>query len=150
MNIFVYSDESGVFDVVHNNFYVFGGILFLSKDEKDIQSRKYRAVEENIRLSENKSKTTEIKANSITNKSKSKLYKSLRDCEKFGVIINQNKVIKDIFSTKKHKQRYLDYAYKIAIKRKFELMINQGIINPLTVENIYFCVDEHNTATDGL
>ena len=35
MNIFVYSDESGVFDVAHNDFYVFGGILFLSKNEKD-------------------------------------------------------------------------------------------------------------------
>ena len=35
MNIFVYSDESGVFDVVHNKIYVFAGRVFLSKEEKN-------------------------------------------------------------------------------------------------------------------
>jgi len=150
MNIFVYSDESGVFDVVHNDFYVFGGVLFLSKDEKDSQARKYKSAEEIVRLSECKTPNCEIKATAISNKSKGKLYRALNDCEKFGIIINQNKLRKEIFSTKKHKQRYLDFAYKIAIKRKFEHMIKEGLINPLKVENIYFFVDEHTTATDGI
>ncbi len=150
MNIFVYSDESGVFDVKHNDFYIFGGILFLSKEEKENQTHKYIAAERNVRLSEHKKREVEIKATSISNKSKSKLYRAVNEVEKFGVIINQNKLNKNIFSTKKHKQRYLDYAYKIAIKRKFEKLIKEGKINPLEVENIYFFVDEHTTATDGL
>lgn len=150
MDIFVYSDESGVFDVVHNDFYVFGGVLFLSKADKDNVARKYRAIEKNIRNSENLKKEVEVKATSVRNKSKGKLYRGLNNCEKFGVIINQNKVHKNIFQSKKHKQRYLDYAYKIAIKRKFEHMIVTGQIDPLKVENIYFCVDEHTTATNGL
>ena len=150
MNIFVYSDESGVFDVAHNDFYVFGGVLFLSKNEKDNETRKYRAVENNIRYSEKINKYSEVKATSVKNKSKGKLYRALNNCEKFGVIINQNKLHKNIFESKKHKQRYLDYAYKIAIKRKFEYMIKTGHINPSQVENIYFCVDEHTTATNGL
>ena len=150
MNIFVYSDESGVFDVAHNDFYVFGGVLFLSKNEKDNETRKYRAVENNIRYSEKINKDSEVKATSVKNKSKGKLYRALNNCEKFGVIINQNKLHKNIFESKKHKQRYLDYAYKIAIKRKFEYMIKTGQINPSQVENIYFCVDEHTTATNGL
>ena len=41
MNIFIYSDESGVFDKVHNKYFVFGGIMFLSKDERDNFNRKY-------------------------------------------------------------------------------------------------------------
>ena len=45
MNIFVYSDESGVFDKVHNDIYVYGGIIFLSKEEKDNNVRKYLNVE---------------------------------------------------------------------------------------------------------
>ena len=104
MNIFIYSDESGVFDKVHNDFFVFGG---------------------------------------------GKLFRSLNGCYKFGVVINEHNVLDRIFESKKDKQRYLDYAYKIAIKRAFEEMIKLKIINPSEVERLYFCVDEHTTATNG-
>ena len=33
MNLYIYSDESGVFDKVHNDIYVYGGVLFLSKED---------------------------------------------------------------------------------------------------------------------
>ena len=29
MNIYIYSDESGVFDKEHNDYFVFGGLIFL-------------------------------------------------------------------------------------------------------------------------
>ena len=35
MNIFVYADESGVLDPKHNEYFVFGGLIFLGKDAKD-------------------------------------------------------------------------------------------------------------------
>ena len=54
MNIFVYSDESGVFDKIHNNFFVFGGLLFLSKEERDVWNRKYIHTENTIREIEKK------------------------------------------------------------------------------------------------
>ena len=50
MDIYVYSDESGVFDSAHNSWFVFGGVMFLSKDAKDIAARvagNNRTVEEN-------------------------------------------------------------------------------------------------------
>lgn len=34
MNLYIYSDESGVFDKIHNNFYVYGGIICLNKEQK--------------------------------------------------------------------------------------------------------------------
>lgn len=40
MNIFVYADESGVFDRTHNNVFVFGGLIFLGKDERDEGQRR--------------------------------------------------------------------------------------------------------------
>lgn len=149
MNIFVYSDESGVFDKIHNDIFVFGGLIFLSKDEKDLMTRKYIAAENVIRRSEGFKKDKEAKATTITNKSKGKLYRSLNNAQKFGVIINQDSVLDNIFSSKKSKQRYLDYAYKIGIKRKFQDLIKRKIINPVDVDNIFFFVDEHTTATDG-
>lgn len=41
MQLYVYSDESGVFDKVHNDIFVFGGLIFLDKNNKDIFARKY-------------------------------------------------------------------------------------------------------------
>ena len=36
MNIYVYSDESGVFDKVHNDTFIFGGLIILGNDSKDV------------------------------------------------------------------------------------------------------------------
>ena len=65
MNIYVYSDESGVLDKQHNSYYVFGGVLFLSGEDRDTCSRRFVAAEKNIRSSENISTNTEVKACNI-------------------------------------------------------------------------------------
>ena len=49
MDIYVYSDESGVFDVAHNDYFVFGGIILLGKNAKDNCARKYSHVEKVLR-----------------------------------------------------------------------------------------------------
>lgn len=38
MNIYVYSDESGVFDKAHNDYFVFGGLILLGTEERDVQN----------------------------------------------------------------------------------------------------------------
>lgn len=149
MNLYIYSDESGVFDKEHNDIYVYGGLLFLSKEEKDINIRKYRHVEKIIRSSNCYKKNDELKACKLTNGEKTKIYRSLNNCIKFGVVVNQKEIKSEIFENKKSKQRYLDYAYKIGLKRMFEKLISKGIINPNDINNIYVYVDEHTTATDG-
>ena len=54
-----------------------------------------------------------------------------------------------IFTDKKHKQRYLDYAYKMALKNALRRMINEGLITTECVKMIYVFPDEHTTATSG-
>lgn len=147
MNIYVFSDESGVFDKVHNEVYVFGGLILLSKDDKEITSRKYIHAENCIKP--NYKKGQELKACAVSNKDKGKLYRSLNNNYKFGVVVKQNEVLPQIFLHKKSKQRYLDYVYKISVKKYFERMISEKLIVPDDVKNIYFFVDEHTTATDG-
>ena len=83
------------------------------------------------------------------NEGKGKLYRSLNRIEKFGTIINQKELLSRIFADKKDKQRYLDYAYKIGVKRKLESLISYGTINPHAVSHLHFYVDEHTTATNG-
>lgn len=149
MNLYIYSDESGVFDKAHNDFFVFGGLILLGNNDKEKWARQYSKAEKTIRINKGVNKQYELKATQITNKEKLSLFRALNNCQKFGVVISQKKVLDRIFYSKKDKQRYLDYAYKIAIKRAFEKLITDGIIAKDNVERIYFYVDEHTTATNG-
>lgn len=149
MNIFIYSDESGVFDKVHNDIFVFGGVIFLGKDSRDKWFRKYASVEKTIYDAAKIPKNEELKAAILPNKFKNKIFRSLNQCYKFGVVINQQKVLDQIFKHKKDKQRYLDYAFKIGVKHAFVRLIDMSEINPAEVERIFFYNDEHTTATSG-
>ena len=149
MNIYVYSDESGVFDKEHNDYFVFGGLILLGTEDKENWSRKYSSVEKILRANKGVAADYELKATQVTNKEKGKLFRALNGCYKFGVVIREKNVLDRIYLSKKDKQRYLDYAYKIAVKRAFENLVQDGIINPDEVDRLYFYVDEHTTATNG-
>ena len=149
MELFIYSDESGVFDKIHNEIFVFGGVLFLSKHDKDVATRKYKHVERIIRKNEHKDYSCELKATTVRPKDRNKIYRSLNNFEKFGVVIHQQRILENIFENKKSKQRYLDYAYKICLKRKLQCLIKQQIIDPNEITAIHIFADEHTTATNG-
>lgn len=146
MDLFIYSDESGVFDKAHNEIFVYGGLIFLGKQQKDEYIRRYLAAERVLR--EKHTDGGELKACRISNKEKGKLYRSIGGAIKFGAIVNQRNVLDRIFSSKKDKQRYLDYAYKIGLKRALQQLINAGVIGK-RVDNIFLYNDEHSTATNG-
>lgn len=149
MNIYIYSDESGVFDNVHNDIFVFGGIILIGTDAKEEWSRRYAKAERDIRDSKKVGPHYELKATQVSNKEKGKLFRSLNNCYKFGVVIREKDILERIFASKKDKQRYLDYAYKIAVKKALLELIDRGIIVKEEVDRLYFYVDEHTTATNG-
>lgn len=146
MNIFVYGDESGVFDNAHHDYFVFAGLIFLDKEEKDLNNRKFLSAERAIMPRYGKS---ELKACRLKPKHKAGLFRSTNRCIRYAAVINQQKVNENIFNHKKSKQRYLDYVYKVGLKRAFQQLIKSGIMDPSSVENIYIRFDEHTTATDG-
>ena len=148
MHIFVYSDESGVFDKVHNDYFVFAGIICFGKSEKDNWIRRYSSVERTLRKS-NSLKDIELKACILDNKQKGTLFRSLNNYSKFAVINKQKNVFDSIYKDKKSKQRYLDFAYKIAVKNAFEFAIKNNEIKSNEVTDLHFYVDEHSTATNG-
>ena len=150
MNIFVYGDESGVFDKKHNDVFVFGGLVFLDKEEKDKQCRKFLHAERCIRpYYGNGSRDGELKACRISNKHKSNLFRSTNGCIRYAFVINQQSVADEAFNNKKRKQRYLDNVYTVGLKRVFSRLIRAGKIDPRDIDNIYVRFDEHTTATDG-
>lgn len=147
MNLYVYSDESGVFDKTHNNFYVYGGLIILDNENRNNCSRKYRTAEKAI--ARRYRPGLELKATAIKNSDKGKLFRSMNQYDKFCVVVNQNHVLDSVFSDKKTKQRYLDFAYKMGLKHALECMIHKGVFKAEEIDNIYVFVDEHTTATNG-
>lgn len=126
MNIFVYSDESSVFfDKAHNDIFVFGGLILLGKEEKEICARKYCHAESVIRKNATCCKHVELKASMLSGKEKGKLFRALNSFYKFAVVVHQKQVLDRIFESKKDKQRYLDFAYKVAIKRALQNIANK-------------------------
>lgn len=151
LDIFVYGDESGVLDKVHNDTFAFGGVIFLSKADKDLANRKFLHAEKSIagHYTYGNGKCPELKASTLSKKHRTSLFRSTNGLFRYAFVIRQPLVLDSIFSNKKSKQRYLDYVYKIGLKRCFENMISQGSIDPDKVGSIRVFFDEHATATDG-
>lgn len=150
MNLFVYSDESGVFDAANNDFFVFGGLLFMSKASRDAANRKYHAVERTIRRSGNYALDAELKASVLTRAQRRSVIRSLNNEIKFAVIVEQKKLEPNIFAHKKHKQRFLDYAYKMALKNCLLQLSAEGRLDLPSIEHLFVYCDEHTTATSGI
>lgn len=110
--------------------------------------RKYLTAEKAVRCGKY-SHDEELKACKISNKEKGKLYRSLNHVVRFGIVINQKNVLERIFMSKKDKQRYLDYAYKVGLKKTLQRLIKEKRINPDEIETIHIYNDEHSTATNG-
>lgn len=147
MDLYIYSDESGVFDYKHNKIYVYGGLIFTSKEEKENYTRKYLSAERNIAKSYPSG--AELKASYISNKHKLKLFNATKDCVRFGAVIHEASVQKNIYDYKQSKQRYLDYVYKMALKNAFIGMKRDSLVRFEDINNLNIFVDEHTTATDG-
>ncbi|MBQ9908116.1 MAG: DUF3800 domain-containing protein [Oscillospiraceae bacterium] len=149
MDLYVYSDESGVFDVVHNRFFVYGGLILLGSAQKREAENKYRHAEKVLRDLSGYSRETELKATLLTNAEKGKLFRSVNQFMKFGIVVEQRRVYERIFRDKRSKQRYLDYVYKIGLKHVIQLLIHTEQISKSEIRNIHILADEHATATDG-
>lgn len=149
-NIYVYADESGVFDQVHNDLYTFGGIILPSQNEHDRQLHRYRDAEARVRRSLGASAPDELKATLLSPKHKTSLYKSANIGVRFGAVIHQDKVLEDVFADKKDKQRYLDYAFQFALRTAFEHMICEEKIRRDDPIALRIIMDQHSTATNGI
>lgn len=150
MNLFIYGDESGVFDNKHNDVFVFGGLIFLDKSSRDNENRKFISAERKIagKYTANGA-PFELKACKISNKHKAGLFRSTNGLIRYAFIVDQQRVNENIFCNKKSKQRYLDYVYKVGLKTVLGRLISGGALRAEDVDNVYVRFDEHTTATDG-
>lgn len=150
MDIFFFSDESGVFDKAHNDFFVFAGILFLSKQDMNKSKIQYINTENKIKNKLRINKNSELKATMINSNNKRKLLRTSKNSYNFTIIINQKNIYDRIFANKKTKQRYLDYAFKIGIKKFLQFLYFNKKISLDNINNLKIFCDEHTTSTNAL
>ena len=150
MNIFIYGDESGVFDKKHHDYFVLGGLIFFEKSQRDNLTRRYLGLERTI-LNEqaNSDNSKELKAYNLKNKDKRRLLGLTKDCTRYAFIIDLPRVHETLFNNRKSKQRFQDYVYKVGLKKVFQNRIKSHRLTPQEVENVYIKFDEHTTATNG-
>ena len=148
--ICVFSDESGVFDKNKNKFFVFGGlILDAEKDEVSKVASLYTNMENHMRCKSEYSELGELKANSLSFQDRRRIFATLVPFNKFGVVIQLDALLERIFASKKSKQRFQDYAYKIGLKNAFKELIYKGLMHADEAYRFNVIVDQHQTATDG-
>ena len=152
MKLYVYADESGAFDKVHNDIFVYGGVVLVGADAKADAEHRYAAMESRLRKAvPGLDDGSEIKASRLDMKSRKRMFTSLErpGRHQFAVIVDQKQLRDEVFDSKKRKQRYLDYALKRGVKSGIlDAMKLQGV-GPGDVDAISVVVDEHSTSTDG-
>lgn len=148
MTLFIYSDESGTFDKRHNSVYTFGGLVLRGTKERDAAARAFLNAERAVR--ETGHVPGEVKAAKITPQDRARLFESLSPFEKFGVVIEQKQVNDHVYTYKEPRQRYLDWAYKMGVKKKLKTMVRRGAIEAEQTKALHVFADEHTTATNGL
>lgn len=146
MNIFVYGDESGVFDKDHHDWFVFGGLLFFDKADKDSAVRQFISAERKIAPAY---RGGELKANRLKNKHKASLFRRTSKWLRFAFVVDLKRVNDGICADKKSRQRYMDYVFKVGLKRVLGRLISSKRLDPSQVDGIYIRFDEHTTATNG-
>jgi hypothetical protein len=151
MKLYVFADESGVFDRVHADLFVYGGVIILGKTNYDAIVNKHRSLERRLRREDPSLKNVpEIKAAYLNLKQRKRLFNlQVPQCVRFGIVIDQQRVYKQIYQTKQDKQRFLDYALKRGIKHAIESANTSGLILKKEINCMSIVVDEHSTATSG-
>ena len=146
INVFI--DDSGVFSLGQDNYFVYAGYVFIGREPRMDANREYRTLSDKIRAELRHS--GELKAQHLTGtKHKRALVKVLKDYESLACIVNLPTIKQSIMSNKLSIHRFKDYALKIVIKRKLETLINTGRIDASKETELNIFIDEQHTSTDG-
>lgn len=148
MDIYVFSDESGVFDYKHYDWFVYAGMIIIGKQNMDILARRYSSLEKKLRHKERYRRLPELKAKYLAEEDRRKLLNLFDSTMKFTAVIRQKRLdVNHIFKDAKSKQMYLDHAYQIVLKGAFRDMVSQQAINSSEELSILIHEDNHHIAT---
>jgi hypothetical protein len=126
--------------------------LFPGTSQSAILEREYSAIENDIRRNESRfGDDDELKACHLRMKERKRLFTLLQksQCVQFGVVVDQKRLRDNVFASKGSKQRYMDWALKMGVKKGVLEVINRGIASKRDIDHVFVFVDEHSSTTEG-
>lgn len=134
---------------------VYGGLLFLSKEEKDKFITQYRSIINSIKcdycyhINECDKKCPEIKNTNINKKDKRRIMNYIRKYYVVALIIKNELVYDYIINNKAAKGRFIDYAMRRLIKGIIKELIKNNYIDPYKPVKLILNIDEQSTKSNG-
>ena len=153
--IYINLDDSGKL-TRKEKISVYGGIVFLSKDERDKFIVQYRDIINSIKCKycslDNGScfkKCPEIKNTNIKNQDKRRIMNYIKKYFVISLIIQNDKVYDYVIKNKASLGRYIDFTLRVLIKRTIEELIKKGKIDVNRPLKIVLNIDEQTTKSNG-
>lgn len=153
--IYINLDDSGKL-TTKERISVYGGLVFLSKKEKDKFITQYRSIIDSIKCNYCDSKKDscdnncpEIKNTNITSKDKRRIMNYIKKYYVVALVIKNDKVYDHIKSNKAAKGRFTDYAIRRMIKEIIKSLIKCNSIDPNNPIRIIINIDQQSTKSNG-
>lgn len=151
--IYIYMDDSGKLSN-KENFSLYGGLVFISKDEKIKFANDYRNVLNDIKCRYCKGVSCshncpEIKSFIIKNSDRRRILNLCKTIRAYTIIINNNRVYKNIMESKASKGRFIEYNQRVLIKDIVNNLIKEKVINPNENVKLIINIDQQTTKSNG-
>ena len=154
--IYINLDDSGKLSK-KENVCVYGGIVFLSKEEKDKFITQYRSIVNDTKCRYCKqdknnncdNKCPELKSSNLKPQHKRRIMNYIKKYYTIGCIIENHQIFDYIMNETASKGRYLDYALRRLIKSVIKDLIKNKKINPNLPVKLIINIDEQSTKSNG-
>lgn len=153
--IYINLDDSGKL-TTKERISVYGGLVFLSKKEKDKFITQYRSIINDIKCgycSNNveccKKACPEIKNTNIKRNDKRRIMNYIKKYYVIALVIKNDYVYEHIKDNKAAKGRFVDYSIRRMIKEVVNSLIKSNRINPNKPIRLIINIDEQTTKSNG-
>lgn len=154
--IYINLDDSGKLSK-KEDVCVYGGLVFLSKEEKDKFITQYKSIVNDTKChycKQNKNNKCnkdcpELKSYNLKPSHKRRMMNYIKKYYTIGCIIENQKIFDYIMKEKASKGRYLDYALRRLIKSTINNLIKNEKIDPKLPVKLIINIDEQSTKSNG-
>lgn len=152
--IYINLDDSGKL-TTKEQISVYGGIVFLSKKEKDKFITQYRSIINEIKcnycgkINNCNKKCPEIKNTNIKPKDKRRIINYIKKYYIIALVIENDNVYNHIKNNKAAKGRFIDYSIRRLIKELLKKLIKYKNIDENKPIRLIINIDEQTTKSNG-
>lgn len=153
--VYINIDDSGKLSK-KESCCVYGGIVFLSKHEKDKFITQYRSIVKSLKckycentINSCNNKCPEIKSSLLKNSDRRRFINYINNYYVIACMVKNQLVYDSILSDKAAKGRYLDYVLRRTIKDVISNLIKLNKIDPNKPLRLILNIDEQTTKSNG-